>query len=180
MGERDHDRDRTRTDRPTVRARLTVSRAAEVLGISAEAVRQRIKRGTIPHTKTDGTVYVFVETDSMRQYADTTTDRTSDSTSDRTGDRTEERAELVEELRDRIAYLERQVEEEREARRRADTLMARLMDRVPEIEPPATQEPPGARESAMAGETRAEPPAASASPQTGVQRRSWWSRLLGR
>jgi hypothetical protein len=35
-----------------------------------------------------------------------------------------------------VRYLERQVEEERDARRRADTLLARLMDRMPELEAP--------------------------------------------
>jgi hypothetical protein len=45
-------------------------------------------------------------------------------------------ARLYEEMREWIAYLESQVEEEREARRRADTLLARLMDRLPELEAP--------------------------------------------
>jgi outer membrane biosynthesis protein TonB len=45
-------------------------------------------------------------------------------------------AELIEENKERLRYLERQVEEEREARRRADPLLARLMDRVPELEAP--------------------------------------------
>lgn len=43
--------------------------------------------------------------------------------------------DVIDELRDRVRYLEHQVEEERDARRRADTLLARLMDRVPELEP---------------------------------------------
>jgi len=41
---------------------------------------------------------------------------------------------LVDELRDQVRYLERQVEEEPEARRRTDTLLARLMDHVAELE----------------------------------------------
>jgi hypothetical protein len=48
---------------------------------------------------------------------------------------------LYQEMQERIRYLENQVEEEREARRRADTLLARLMDRLPELEAPA--ETPG-------------------------------------
>ena len=54
-------------------------------------------------------------------------------------------------MRERIAYLERQVEEEREARRRADTLLARLMDRVPELEAPA-EAPPDERGSSEGAE----------------------------
>src|SRR5918994_715120 len=62
---------------------------------------------------------------------------------------------LVDELRDRVRYLERQVEEERDARRRADTLLARLMDRVPELEAPQeAQESPATRSE---GAQRAEP-----------------------
>lgn len=51
---------------------------------------------------------------------------------------------LYREMQERIRYLERQVEEEREARRRAHTLLARLMDRMPELE--ATSETPGSPE----------------------------------
>jgi hypothetical protein len=39
-------------------------------------------------------------------------------------------------MKERIRYLERQGEEERDPRLRADTLLARLMDRMPELESP--------------------------------------------
>ncbi len=185
MGERDHHRDQPH-DQPETGRRVTVRDAADELGITVEAVRNRIKRGTLASEKQEGTVFVLldgerVHTDQPTAGRDQPRGRPTDG-HDRTRDQPrpdDQPAELVEELRDRIAYLERQVEEEREARRRADTLMARLMDRVPEIEPPGSPDPPGARESAMASETRADTPTASASPQKGVQRRSWWQRLLG-
>ena len=57
---------------------------------------------------------------------------------------------LLEHQQDRIAFLERVLEEEREARteerRRHDTLMAQLMQRIPELEPPAPPESPEPRE----------------------------------
>jgi len=47
--------------------KLTVSEAAGALGISAEAVRQRIKRGTIDTEKdVGGTVYVLIDADRTR------------------------------------------------------------------------------------------------------------------
>jgi hypothetical protein len=58
--------------------------------------------------------------------------------------------EMVEELRDRVRSLERMLEQERvartEERRRHDTLMAQLMQRIPELEPPAPPESPEPRE----------------------------------
>ena len=45
---------------PPVR-RTTVAEAARLLGISAEAVRGRIRRGTLPVEREEGTVYVLLE-----------------------------------------------------------------------------------------------------------------------
>lgn len=101
--------------------RITLREAADELGISKDAVRQRIRRKTLRSDKGgDGRVYV---------YLDASVDGVHD-------DEAEGEDRLYREMRERIAYLERQVEEEREARRRADTLLARLMDRVPELEAP--------------------------------------------
>jgi hypothetical protein len=84
---------------------------------------------------------------------------------------------LYEEMQARISYLERQVEEEREARRRADTLLARLMDRLPELEaaPETLGEPETAAQEPERGEPRGE---ATASERTG-ERRPWWQRWFG-
>lgn len=181
MGDDRTGRDRTGDGTPKVRARLTVSEAAEALGISAEAVRQRLKRNTLAHTKTDeGRVFVFVETDRMRQDSDTTTDRTAD--------RTEDRAELVDELRDRVAFLERELDRRSVEAARYQEIVARLANanaqlsaRVPELEaaPPREEEaPPGAPENAGSDVGGARAPTAQPSPQTGA-RRPWWRRILG-
>ncbi len=186
MGERDHDRDSTNDTTPTGRERLTVSQAAAALGISAEAVRQRIKRGTVEYEKVGGTVYVFVETDRTRQDADTTGDRTADSTSDSTGDRTEARTELVEELREHIADLREQLREEqqanreeREANRENRRIIAGLIERTPELPAASHEEPRESPESPREGEPGTNTTPASASPQTGAQPRPWWRRILG-
>ena len=114
--------------------RVTVDEAARHLGLSVDAVRKRVQRNQIPHEKDlAGRVRIILDESSTIQ----------DESQDTTG---REKNEVVGELRDRIRYLERQVEEEREARRRADTLLAQLMQRIPELEPPAPPETPEPRE----------------------------------
>jgi hypothetical protein len=136
----------------TGRRRLTVAEASEILGITVEAVRGRIKRGTLEHERDSGTVYVLLDADQP-------------STSHQPDDnrmQPDAPAAVTEELRDRVRYLERQVEEEREARRRADTILAQLSAANAEqartiraLEAP--QEAPGAPDTAEEESERAEP-----------------------
>jgi hypothetical protein len=127
----------------TGRRRLTVAEASEVLGVTVEAVRGRIKRGTLEHERDSGTVYVLLDADRSP------TGHQPDD--DQAFDQSQPDADIAEELRDRIRYLERQVEEEREARRRADTILAQLSAanaeqartiRAIEAPPEATEEAP--------------------------------------
>ena len=172
--------DRTQTEhhgeQGVRRRRVTVSEAADILGITAEAVRTRIKRGRLDSVKDPprpgGTVYVLLEADQTRPNTDPTL-QGQDQTTDQTHpDAAELREELVDELRDRVRYLERALEVEREARtderRRHDTLMAQLMQRIPELDAP--REPPGVPEAAAEPVHREEMPP---EPQTGSERR-WW------
>ena len=92
--------------------------ASEVLGVTVEAVRGRIKRGTLRHERDSGTVYVLLDVDQSQTGHQPDDDQTTDQA--RSDD------DIVGELRDRIRYLERQVEAERESRRRADTILAQL------------------------------------------------------
>ena len=44
--------------------RFSVYEAAEVMGITVDAIRKRVARGTIPHEKDDdGRVWVILDTD---------------------------------------------------------------------------------------------------------------------
>jgi helix-turn-helix protein len=43
--------------------KLTVGEAAERLQISEQAVRKRLQRGTLPHAKQDGHVYVYLDSE---------------------------------------------------------------------------------------------------------------------
>ncbi len=142
---------------------MPLREAAAELGISKDAVRQRIRRETLQSDKgEDGRVYVYLDASVDAVHADAPEEHGRGH-------------DVVDELRDRIAYLERQVEEERDARRRADTLLARLMDRVPELEPPS--EAPGASETAEEQQGRDEPHPDRTGAQEGA-RSPWWRRVF--
>ncbi len=172
---------------PTGR-KLTVSEAADELGISAEAVRSRLKRGTLRSTKEGGTVYVLLptpvddeQTETGRDQSNARTSPEHDQADDQTGTRPDPREELVESLLDQVAYMRDQLAEEREARRRADTIIAQLTQanavlagRVPEIEAPSPRDAP---ETASEGESGTEAPARATEEPRG--RASWWRRFFG-
>jgi hypothetical protein len=112
--------------------RVTVDEAARHLGLTVDAVRKRVQRGQIAYKKDQaGRVRIILDEGQTLQ------DKSPDSVGQAAG-----HGELVEELRDRVHSLERMLEEEREARteerRRHDTLMAQLMQRLPELEAPAS------------------------------------------
>jgi type IV secretory pathway VirB10-like protein len=155
----------------TSRRRVTVAEASEILGVTVEAVRGRIKRGTLDHERDSGTVYVLLDTDQPTTGHQPDDDQANDQY------RPDAHEALEDELRDRIRYLERQVEEEREARRRADLLLSQLMDRVPQLEAPREQ--PEATEAVEEEPERAEPRSATGGPQAAPQRRSLWRRVFG-
>jgi|SRR5829696_6072868 len=136
-------------DQPPIGRTVTVKEAAAILGISPEAVRARIKRGTLHKEKgADGAVYVRLDADG-----------THDGTSAHRG-----RDELVDELRDRVRYLE-------EESRRKDSIILTMAQRIPELEAPS--EP---RESPVSPSE--EPTEGERVSEGEAQRRSWWRRLL--
>jgi hypothetical protein len=151
--------------------RVTVDEAARHLGLTVDAVRKRVQRGQVAYEKDEaGRVRIILDEDETLQ----------DESPDTTGQVVGAHAELVEELRDRVQYLERVLQDEREARteerRRHDTLMAQLMQRIPELEAPSE-----ARESPQTVEEepqRAEPRPTTGEAQEGVQR-PWWRRVFG-
>ncbi len=189
------------TEHPTER-RVTVGEAAGYLGITAEAVRSRVKRGTLKSTKEGSTVYVLLEGDVShgRQNTDQTAtgyDRAQDQTTPGQ-DRTDDRAELVNVLRDQVEYLREQLGEEREARRRADMLLARLSEanasmagQIRELTaPPGPRaEPETVAEDAGEVEDQGERAEAQEDaeghsnmferPDEETARRPWWRRIFG-
>src|SRR5215218_1354691 len=162
------------TDPSDIEQRLTVKEAAAALGISSEAVRTRIQRGTLKSIHERGRVWVVLDSDETRS----NTDRTSDQT------------ELVDELRSRVAFLEGQLKIRTEENRRKDHLLAAALERIPAIEAPT-----GPRESSETVEEapdRVEPQPGAVSDQEGtelpqrwggwlapVDKLPWWHYVLG-
>jgi len=154
--------------------RLTVQEAAEVLGTSVDAVRMRVRRGSLESEKDpDGRVHVWVKGDS------TETKPELDG----------EPSVLISAKDETIRVLSEQLESEREARRRADTIIAQLTQanaalaaRVPELEASqeASQELPEAPEAADEHPKGAEqqPPSSTGEAQSKEQR-PWWRRMFG-
>lgn len=144
--------------------------AAEALGISADAVRSRIKRDTLETEREGGRVFVVLGATDQAQptNAQDATDQPI------TG-------AAADDLREQIRYLREQLRREQDAHAEARRIIAGLVQRVPAIEAPQDQ-PPEARD---APETAREepgdaPPRSNApGPQEGAERRPWWRRVFG-
>jgi DNA-binding Lrp family transcriptional regulator len=152
------------SDTPHDISRYTVPEAAQALGISPEAVRNRLSRGTLKSVKEAGTVYVLLETDRTRHTGDRPNDRSTDTP-----------PELVDQMQARIDSLERQLEQANERDRENRRIIAALTSRIPAIEAPpeARGSPETFRKEAERAEAR---PATEGTPE-GTQR-PWWRRWL--
>jgi hypothetical protein len=148
-------------------ARYTVGEAADMLGITTGAVRNRLSRGTLRKVKEGGTVHVLLPADMSR-------DTGRDAGDTPSGMPHPEPDALTSELRDRLRYVEDQLEAERQAHAEARRIIAGLVERIPAIEAP--QETTEAPQDAEEGE---EPRPAAPGAQEGT-RRPWWRRMLGR
>jgi hypothetical protein len=155
---------------PTSRQRVTVAQAAEILGVTVEAIRGRIKRGTLEHERHSGTVYVLLD-------ADQSTNRTRPDT-DQTSDRLQSDATALISAKDEtISTLRDQLEAERQAHAEARRLLMAALERIP----PQLEAPQEARESPQTVEKehdRAEPRPVTVESQESVQR-PWWRRWFG-
>lgn len=100
---------------------MTIETAAAVLGISKEAVRKRIQRGTLEAVK-DATGRWQITLD------DTGRTDGQDTGQDDPG-RVQANSDAVQAMRDEIIFLRKELE-------RRDQLMAMLMQRVPQLEAP--------------------------------------------
>jgi excisionase family DNA binding protein len=133
---------------------MTVADAAEMLGVSQDAIRQRIRRGTIAHEKDEsGRVYVYVDPthtdhDSVRNAGD---DGVHDA--------------LIEELRKQNEFLRAELE-------RKDAILLTMARRIPELEPASSPEPP---------ESPVSPSEAygGGKDHPDQERPSWWRRIFG-
>ena len=175
------------TDQPTSETtdqRVTVADAALLLGISEDAVRSRLRRGTLRReTGGDGTVFVALGTDRPASNQRPTDDRLTnqqndrqtagqpiDGHVDRRGGSETYRDELVEVLRDDVAHLRDQLDRERDASAELRRIVAGLVQRVPELE--AAPEPRNAPKTASEGMANSD------DVPSEPERVSWLRRLL--
>src|SRR5215213_9608199 len=152
-------------DRP-IQRRFTVHQAAKVLGITPEAVRSRIQRGTLDKEKgDDGTVYVRLNADQLRTNADEHTDQ-----SRYIGDETVDQSQLFERMSSEIEHLREMLALRDEEIRRRDHLLAAALERIPALE----EAPSEGRESPVSSSGSAVKGTAPPEQQEPSQRRSWW------
>jgi hypothetical protein len=151
------------TDRHTSRLgeKYTVREVASLLGTSVDAVRGRLRRGSLDSMKVDGVVYVLLDEASRDRHAGKETRRPDKTNQQNAVNR--DQSELLEELRNQNDWLRREIE-------RKDTIIMSLTQRIPELEAPL--EP---RESPM---TPSEEESGDPAPP-GPERRSWWRRFFG-
>jgi len=186
--------DRTETGQGPNTRRVTVAEAAEILGITAEAVRTRIKRGKLHSVKEPpdrtGTVYVILQIDPTGPNIDPTSQG-----QDQTSDQTPRRDELVEALREQVAYLQGviavrdwELEQRSEEIRRRDAALEReqqltaiFATRLGELEAPQEerQEAPQAPTPAQDPTGRAADAHAATEPLEREPSRPWWRRVFG-
>lgn len=160
--------------------RLTVPEAAATLGISEEAVRGRLKRGTLAKERdAGGTVYVLLESDQTRR---------PDDRARPDGDQQNDQSERITELKDQVGYLRQQLDIRTEELRRKDHIIAALTERIPELEAPregdkGSEETPQESGENLDGEETQD---ASADAVNGTSEasaaeeasRPWWRRLF--
>jgi excisionase family DNA binding protein len=145
-------------DREQDQERLTLAEAAERLGLSKDGVRMRVRRGTLRSEKgEDGKRYVFV-------------DATEDATAtDEPQAPIEGSRELVDVLRAQVEDLQSRLDREAEANRENRRIIAGLIERVPAIEAPSSNE--DEPEASTPAEPRPTPEESASRP--------WWRRIFG-
>lgn len=146
--------------------KLNVQDAAEVLGISVDAVRMRARRGSLESVHENGRLYVWLDND------ETGVNGAAERVRERVQNIVER--ELIEDLREQVSFLRAQLQEEREENRRKDHLLAAALERIPAIEAPP--EATGAPETVSEGEGRGDVPP---EPPHSVEMPSWWRRWFG-
>jgi Tfp pilus assembly protein FimV len=162
------DRTSDRTDELTT---VTVADAAELLDLSTEAVRMRVKRGTLASTKIGGTVYVLLDGPNERPNVKPNA-RPNTGTNVATAPMVANLQEHNTDLRDQVEHLRRELDTRNEELRRKDTIIMAMTQRIPELE--AAPEPPQSSVPGEGGLGKGE----VSEDQDESQRRSWWRRIL--
>ncbi len=136
-----------------------------MLGITVDAVRGRIKRGSLESVKDeDGTVYVLLDEADQP-------DGQPHLAADQSG-LVEGLRGQVKTLEDQVSFLRAELVTRNEELRRKDMLLAALTERIPELE--AASEPRESPTEAAQASDKGEVP-----PDGTERRRPWWQRMFG-
>jgi hypothetical protein len=149
--------------------RYSIPDAAKVLGLTDEAVRQRVKRGTLDSIKVGGSLFVLLDNDTSPNVSNDQ----EQPVSDRSHDTSSDTSRLVETLEGEVAYLRRQLDQANERDSENRRIIAALTQRIPELE--AASE---ARDGSESASPRSDRGAAPEDSQEGAQRRSWLYRFF--
>src|ERR687898_746873 len=145
--------------------RISVAQAAERLGVTQDAVRKRIARGTIRHEKDyEGRILVYLDT--FERESNTVQDNGQDGESKTVSDADQHK--YTRSLEDQIDFLRRELE-------RKDTIIMSLTQRIPKLE--ASPEPREAHGTASEGTAMSTAP--QEQQQEPSQQRSWLYRFFG-
>jgi chromosome segregation ATPase len=184
--------DQSPTHHTPNRRLLTVHEAATALNLTVEAVRSRIKRGTLAKEKSqDGTVYVVLNSanrpdqarlgdDQSRQGDDQAVDQSTaqslliERLENEIGYLRQEVEDWKEEARQKVEYLQRELEVRNEELRRKDTIIMSLTQRIPELEP-AQDTLSESRESVV---TATEESQGKGQVPRDAETPSWWRRIF--
>ena len=141
---------------------VNVQDAARILGVSKQAIRQRIYRDTIPHTKDEiGTVYVRITPPNDEDHGES---HDVDNTV---------LLDYVETLKDRIKHLE-------EESSRKDHIIMSLTQRIPELEPASEPRDSSVTASEEFHGTHAPPVPETPVPDAPHKRKvPWWRAFFG-
>ncbi len=151
------------TDTPTTR-RVPVEEAAKLLGITANAVRKRIERGTLRSEREGDTRYVLLEADMPKSATGMSSGMPADIALVQA---------YLDSMRDQVDYLKTVIAARDEEIRRKDHLLAAALERIPAIE--ASSEP---QNSDLSGSE--EKNAAAQESDESIQHRSWLYKFFFR
>jgi hypothetical protein len=116
---------------------LAIPVAAERLGLTTDAVRMRLKRGTLAGRKVEGRWVVLVpranDDPTGTEREESEPGAATQRSTQREGEHPNATRELIDRLLSENAYLRATLDAEIEARRRADHLVAGRMERLPEL-----------------------------------------------
>ena len=159
--------------------RYNISDAAKVLGLTEEAVRQRVKRGTLDSIKVGGSLFVLLDTDTSSDRSNDREQLVREGASDTSSGLPNDTSRLVENLEDEVAHLRRQLEQANERDRENRRIIVALTTRIPELPPAREHDGPLDESGSPVSPSEDERSGTAVSnKQEPAQRRSWLYRFF--